>query len=76
MGRAGALANTYKQSAPAAELDLARAQLWLGDHDAAIALLAHSLTVPYGTTVALLRLDPFWQPLRNDPRFMVLLGGP
>ncbi|MDQ3040298.1 MAG: hypothetical protein M3R16_10960, partial [Pseudomonadota bacterium] len=76
MGRAGALANTDKQTAPATELRLARAQLWLGDDDAAIALLAHSLTVPYGTTVALLRLDPFWQPLRNDPRFKALLAGP
>jgi TolB-like protein/cytochrome c-type biogenesis protein CcmH/NrfG len=76
LGRAGALANTDQKSAPVAELDLARAQLWLGDDDAAIALLAHSLTVPYGTTVALLRLDPSWQPLRNDPRFKALLAGP
>jgi TolB-like protein/Flp pilus assembly protein TadD len=75
MVRAGALANTDKQTAPATELDLAKAQLWLGDEDAAIALLAHSLTVPYGTTVDLLRLDPFWQPLRNDPRFKALLAG-
>lgn len=76
MVRAGALASIDKQLAPDTELDLARAQLWLGDDDAAIALLAHSLTVPYGTTVALLRLDPFWQPLRNDPRFKALLAGP
>lgn len=76
MERAVALASTDKQTAPVAELDLARAQLWLGNDDAAIALLARSLTVPYGTTVALLRLDPSWQPLRNDPRFKALLAGP
>ena len=76
MVRAGALANTDQQTAPDAELDFARAHLWLGDDDAAIALLAHSLTVPYGTTAALLRLDPFWQPLRSDPRFKALLTRP
>ncbi len=73
---AGALANADQQTAPDTELDLARVHVWLGDHDAALALLAHSLTVPYGTTAALLRLDPSWQPLRNDPRFKALLAGP
>ena len=71
-----ALANRDKLSAPDTELDLARTQLWLGDDDAAIALLAHSLTVPYATTAALLRLDPFWQPLRNDPRFKAIVASP
>jgi hypothetical protein len=40
-----------------------------------LASLTHSLTVPYGTAVGFLRLDPFWQPLRNDPRIKALLVG-
>jgi serine/threonine-protein kinase len=72
---AEALSNRDAKSSPLLELYLARAQVWLGDNDAAIALLTHSLTVPYGTAVGFLRLDPFWQPLRNDPRFKALLAG-
>jgi hypothetical protein len=35
--------------------------------------------VPYGQppiTPALLRLDPVWDPLRNDPRFQQLCQDP
>ncbi|MGH8041054.1 MAG: tetratricopeptide repeat protein [Rudaea sp.] len=57
---------------PLAELGLAEVQMVTGDHDAAIATLAKSLTVPVGITPAVLRLDPTWDPLRGDPRFAVL----
>jgi serine/threonine-protein kinase len=50
-------------------------QLLGGNKDAAIAELEKSLKVPAGTTVALLRLDPMWDPLRGDPRFDALLKG-
>jgi TolB-like protein/Tfp pilus assembly protein PilF len=48
-----------------------------GEKDAAIAVLQHLLTTPYGTngppiTPALLRLDPAWDNLRGDPRFQKL----
>src|SRR5438552_59904 len=43
-----------------------------GDHDAAIAVLPELLRVPAGLTVANLKFDPFWDPLRNDPRFQKL----
>jgi tetratricopeptide (TPR) repeat protein len=47
------------------------------EKDAAIAVLQHLLTTPYGTsgppiTPALLRLDPGWDNLRGDPRFQKL----
>jgi TolB-like protein/Flp pilus assembly protein TadD len=74
LGSASALADRDAGDAPYAELGLAQSQLWLGDSDAAIALLTHSLSVPYGTTKALMYLDPFWQPLRNDSRFNGLIA--
>jgi TolB-like protein/Tfp pilus assembly protein PilF len=54
---------------PAAETVLAQVEAQLGDVDAAIAALPHLLEVPAGLTPGLLRLDPYWNPLRKDPRF-------
>jgi TolB-like protein/Tfp pilus assembly protein PilF len=51
---------------------LAQIQARLGDHDAAIAALPHLLEVPAGITPADLRFNPFWDPLRKDPRFQKL----
>jgi TolB-like protein/Tfp pilus assembly protein PilF len=51
---------------------LAQIQARFGDHDAAIAALPHLLEVPAGLTIANLKLDPFWDPLRKDPRFQKL----
>jgi hypothetical protein len=58
---------------PLAELALAQVQALTGDHAAAIAGLEQSLKAPGGVTVAQLRLDPAWDPLRGDPRFQALL---
>jgi serine/threonine-protein kinase len=52
----------------------------LGDADHAIPLLKRLLQIPYGLappiwekiTPALLRLDPVWDQIRNDPRFQEL----
>jgi len=57
---------------PAAEVALAQIQARFGDHDAAIAALPHLLEVPAGLTIANLKLDPFWDPLRKDPSFQKL----
>jgi TolB-like protein/cytochrome c-type biogenesis protein CcmH/NrfG len=57
---------------PAAMVTRAQIQALLGDHDAAIAVLPELLQVPAGLTVANLKLDPFWDPLRKDPRFQKL----
>ena len=59
-------------SKPGAETVLAQIQARFGDHDAAIAALPHLLEVPAGITAADLKINPFWDPLRNDPRFQKL----
>jgi TolB-like protein/Tfp pilus assembly protein PilF len=59
-------------SKPQAETVLAQVEAQVGDVDAAIADLPHLLEVPAGLTPGLLRLDPYWDPLRKDPRFQKL----
>jgi TolB-like protein/Tfp pilus assembly protein PilF len=57
------------------EEDLARIEARFGEAHRAIKVLQHLLTVPYGNppiTPALLRLDPTFDPLQNDPRFQKL----
>jgi TolB-like protein/Tfp pilus assembly protein PilF len=61
---------------PWALTTLAQIQARFGDHDAAIAALPHLLEIPAGLTIANLKLDPFWDPLRKDPRFIKLIAGP
>jgi tetratricopeptide (TPR) repeat protein len=57
---------------PQTETAIAQLQAQLGDRDAAIAALPHLLEVPAGVTVADLKYNPFWDPLRNDARFQKL----
>jgi hypothetical protein len=61
---------------------LARVAARLGEPDRAIAALPKLLSLPYWAalashvplTPALLRLDPMFDPLRNDPRFQKLVA--
>ncbi|HZA38527.1 MAG TPA: hypothetical protein VE486_05255 [Candidatus Baltobacteraceae bacterium] len=46
----------------------------LGDNDRAIELLDGLLNRPSELTVASLKLNPAWDPLRNDPQFQALLN--
>jgi len=59
---------------PIAEGVLAMVQADAGDFDSAIAALPHLLEVPNGETVGDLRVNPFWDPLRKDPRFQKLVS--
>ena len=59
---------------PLAEADAARAYALLGERDRAISMLERLLVQPSvdSLTPALLRLDPVWDPIRDDPRFRKL----
>jgi TolB-like protein/ketosteroid isomerase-like protein len=59
---------------PRSEEVVARAYAGLGDIDRAIPLLERALVEPCSEalTPAFLQFDPFWDPLRNDPRFQKL----
>jgi TolB-like protein/Tfp pilus assembly protein PilF len=63
-----------KWTLPRAEEARARGYAILGDADRAIPLLEHLLqkTAFNALTPALLRFDPMWDPIRNDPRFQKL----
>src|SRR4029077_6262433 len=66
--------DTDSGNKPAAEIALAQIQARFGEIDAAIAALPHLLEIPAGLTRADLRFNPFWDPLRKDPRFAKFVG--
>ena len=59
---------------PGQEETMASIYALLGDADHAIPILKRLLQIPYGDSItpALLRLDPIWDQIRNDPRFQKL----
>jgi len=68
-------------SGPGLEENLARVEMIFGENSRAISTFARLLQTPYYNffyspvtplTPALLRLDPFWDPLRADPAFQKL----
>jgi tetratricopeptide (TPR) repeat protein len=59
-----------------AKITLAQLRAQHGERDAAIALLPELLEIPSSVTPALLALDPLWDPIRDDPRFIAFTKQP
>ena len=58
---------------PQATANLAQIYAWTGEFNEAFRLLDHLFAVPSNLTVPMLKLDPAWDPLRQDPRFQALI---
>jgi serine/threonine-protein kinase len=54
-------------------IDLAHIYTILGDNEAALEQLEHLLSNPSFYSAPFLRMDPRWDPLRDDPAFQALL---
>ena len=56
---------------------LAAVEARTGAASDAVAILRRLLTIPAGeyVSIARLKIDPVWDPIRNDPGFQQLLGG-
>ena len=58
---------------PYQEIELAKIYTRIGEADKALDLIDKLLSMPCELSVGLLRLDPVWDPLRDNPRFQALL---
>lgn len=59
---------------PELQIDLAQIYVLTGEFDQALPILAHSLIIPAGISVAELRFNPVWDSIRHDPRFEKLIA--
>ena len=62
-------ANPVQQEWPPPTADTGKRLRASGRADRAIAALQKLLSIPSNVTPAVLRLDPMFDPLRNNPRF-------
>ena len=53
---------------------LARIEAMTGREEEAVERLEYLLSVPSDLSVWMLRLDPAWDPLRDNPRFQALIA--
>jgi TolB-like protein/Flp pilus assembly protein TadD len=63
---------------PSFQNGLAQIEARAGAAEEAIKRLRHLLSIPAGgvASIALLKIDPVWDPIRNRPDFQQLLSGP
>jgi serine/threonine-protein kinase len=74
--RAVELARERNDAVVASGFDVFRASVYslTGDADAAVAQLEHVLSVPAFLSVAELKVDPTWDPIRDHPGFRRLIA--
>ncbi len=53
--------------------DLAQIYTMVGEYNLAIDQIEYLLSIPGNLSIPLLRIDPKWDPLRENPRFKKLL---
>jgi serine/threonine-protein kinase len=58
------------------QLGLAEVEAWAGEPQDATNRLRHLLSIPSGISIARLKIDPVWDPIRDHPDFQRLLTGP
>jgi serine/threonine-protein kinase len=65
-------------SGPISQLELAQIEARAGAPEEAVKMLRRLLSIPAGrvASIALLKIDPVWDPIRNRPDFQQLLSGP
>jgi tetratricopeptide (TPR) repeat protein len=59
---------------PSILLNLAVVYAWTSELDLAFDILRHLTETPYGLFYGSLKLDPYWEPLHQDPRYSKLLA--
>ena len=64
----------YAANRPSMLWSLAEIYVMVEEYEAAIDQLEMALSVPWIFSGAILDLDPVWDPLRDHPRFQVLLA--
>jgi TolB-like protein len=58
------------------QIALAQVEAWADKPEEATKRLRHLLSIPAGISIALLKIDPVWDPVRNHPDFQKVLSGP
>jgi TolB-like protein len=61
---------------PTGQTGLAEIEAWADKPEEAIKRLRHLLSIPSNISIARLKIDPVWDPIRNRPDFQQLLLGP
>jgi hypothetical protein len=77
--RLNALSKYYRSprtrfDGPGIGLNLAVVYAWTDEFDLAFETLSPLIKTPFGIFYGRLKRDPYWEPLRKDPRFDKLLA--